>query len=60
MVVVGHLDLLGGIPMVDVNQTICDCACELEDEEVVQVELDYLLEPVWMCWHCLLGLGSVW
>jgi len=46
--------------MVDVNQTICDCACELEDEEVVQVELDYLLEPVWMCWECLLGLGSMW
>lgn len=46
--------------MVDVNQTICDCACELEDEEVVQVELDYLREPVWMCWECLLGLGSMW
>jgi hypothetical protein len=60
VVVAGHLDLLGGHKMIDVNQTICDCGTELEDEEVFQVELDYLLEPVWMCLHCLLGLDSTW
>jgi len=46
--------------MIDVNQTICNCGTDLEDEEVFQVELDYLLEPVWMCLHCILGLDSTW
>lgn len=42
--------------MIDVSQTICDCGQEFEDLYVVQVELDYLAEPVWMCMACLTGL----
>lgn len=42
--------------MIHVNQSICDCACETDDLEVIQIELDYLEEPIWMCIYCLLGL----
>lgn len=46
--------------IVDVNQTICDCGTDLEDQEleVFQIELDYLVEPVWMCIYCILGLDD--